>query len=440
MAQEKPKFQPLRSLGVLEKYLVKRSRIGVYQKVAITARYRCRNIKTLRPALFAALAAVISKHPSLSVTSVDVDSGVPYFARLPIIDLDKIITFTEFDELADQHGRFPALDALLAHEHTQAWEYMSLPLWRMHVLQNRGNFSEFILCYFFHHCIGDTKSALVLHQAVETALNDSLEREPVSVVDTPDLPLLPPLEALRGLAERNGSENQEQSLHIWSGAVQHLPVQTKVTSLWLSQEETTGLLQVSKYHGVSLTATLEAMLVAALFTHVPPDYTTIKSDCAVSLRQWLPNPINADSMGVFVDTFFMTHERAPFTWEEARRIKNRIDQVMQEKGGDGLLEKLSRIADFESWMKGKMGRRRTTSLELSNVGHLGPSQADKDYQIESLLFSQSAGASSGAIKVSAVSGRDGRLTLGFSWQEGVVENQVVQDVVREFHRILDDQI
>lgn len=46
-----------------------------------------------------------------------------------------------------------------------------------------------------------------------------------------------------------------------------------------------------------------------------------------------------------------------------------------------------------------------------------------------MLFSQSASACSGAIKVSGVTGRDERLALGFSWQEGVVDDGTVERLV-----------
>jgi hypothetical protein len=48
-----------------------------------------------------------------------------------------------------------------------------------------------------------------------------------------------------------------------------------------------------------------------------------------------------------------------------------------------------------------------------------------------MLFSQSASACSAAIKVSAVTGPDGRLDLGFTWQEGVIDSDMVERI-KEF--------
>ena len=87
-----------------------------------------------------------------------------------------------------------------------------------------------------------------------------------------------------------------------------------------------------------------------------------------------------------------------------------------------------------------MGQPRHSALELSNVGRLTPSGRSKDCEIESVLFSQSAGACSAAIKTSAATGRDGRLTLGFSYQEDVVEKGLVERMIEGFESILREEL
>jgi hypothetical protein len=130
------------------------------------------------------------------------------------------------------------------------------------------------------------------------------------------------------------------------------------------------------------------------------------------------------------------YHRGPFTWDECHRIKIAIERVSQQKRGD---EFCRLIPDFQSWFEKKeKGQARPTALELSNVGKLAPSNQPKDYELWSLLFSQSAGVCSGAIKASAATGRDGRLTLGFSYQEGVVEDRMVVGVIQGFESSLQE--
>ncbi|KAI1625348.1 alcohol acetyltransferase [Exophiala viscosa] len=441
MSKEKPDLPLLRPMGVLERYMVARSQLGVYQKVAVTARYQCHDTKALKSRLYAALAVVVSRHPVLSAAAVDVDSKIPCFARLPYIDLDQVVSFNEIETVDDVDGKFPTLDRFLEQEHTRQWDFgPALPLWRVHVFQQLGDTSRFILCYFFHHALGDTKSALVFHEAVEAALNAGSDAETASRIPTPtDLPLLPPLDDIpRASASASQAGARENMSGVWTGAVQSLPIQTRLRSLWLSTEQSRRLAQQCKKNGVSVTAALQTMLAAAIFQQIPEGYTTLKTSCPVSLRAWLPSPVSAESIGVFVDTFPEKYHRGPFSWEEAKRAKQTIDKVMHNRCGHGLIENLARIQDVKAEVDENMGQPRRASLEMSNVGKLGPLQPGQGYQIESLLFSQSAGAMSAALKVSIVTGRDGRLSLAFTWQEGVIEDGFGEKVIEEFEKILNE--
>jgi hypothetical protein len=69
-----------------------------------------------------------------------------------------------------------------------------------------------------------------------------------------------------------------------------------------------------------------------------------------------------------------------------------------------------------------------SAFELSNVGPSFTTQRGSNVEIESILFSQSASACSAAIKVSAVTGQNGRSALGFAWQEGVVETEIIKNI------------
>ncbi len=434
-----------------------RSQLGVYYKVAVTARYdykgsACR--EDLRSALFAALATVIAQHPVLSVIPVDVDTpAAPHFVRLPLIDLGQVVTFTETDDEPDDDGRFPALDRFLEREHSQPFQYTTplSPFWRLHVFRHSLR-PQFTACFSFHHCLCDTKSALVFHEALERALNEGKGEPNVAavsfVINPPNVPLLPPIdEFIKDRLSRARSakeEVREQPANQWSGAVQSLPVRTRNISLWLSTDQSKRLATSSKQHGVSVTATLQAMLAAGVFRQLPPSYTVLESSCAISLRGWLPPPITADVMGVFVESFSDTFHRGDkFSWDDARRAKATIDQVVRQRRGT-TIDELARVdpADLKSSQLNKMGRPRLVAWELSNVGRLlAPEDTlNKAYQIQSLLFSQSAGAASGAIKVSAVTGRDQRLNIVFTWQEGVVEDDMVAGVVKDFESILENEL
>lgn len=116
------------------------------------------------------------------------------------------------------------------------------------------------------------------------------------------------------------------------------------------------------------------------------------------------------------------------------------------EGVAGMVGALMRVPDVEGWLLGGIGGRRAAAFELSNVGVLaaapggaveGGAEGDGLCAIERVVFSQSASATAGAVKVSAVTGRDGVLVLGFSWQVGVVEDGVVEGVMEKFGELAD---
>jgi hypothetical protein len=418
-----------------------RSNLGIYNNVALTVRYRCKHPHNLEARLFNALATVIPKHPILSALPVCTETTSPYFVRLPFIDLNQVVNFFNARESVNinEHGRSPGLDRFLMEQHNQPFKHTNplSPFWRLYVLYQASDPSHFILSFIFHHCLGDTKSALIFHTELEAALATSSGDEPANTVLSSDIPLAPPLDDyLDRVSPGAGASPQEPAAETWSGASQFFPARTRFSSHVLSVPTSKNLVAVSKGKQVSLTSTLQTILAAALFRLLPQEYAMIQVDCAISLRPWLAPSVLADSIGCLVDNFSTRYHWGPFDWDEVRRTKDVIDAVMKKRGGDNLCGKIRQIPDLKSWFEGQMGQQRPSAMELSNIGKFGPSLEFDDFGIEGILFSQSAGACSGAIKVSIATGRDERLSLGFSWQGGVVENDFVDRLIGELDNLL----
>lgn len=79
----------------------------------------------------------------------------------------------------------------------------------------------------------------------------------------------------------------------------------------------------------------------------------------------------------------------------------------------------------------KIGQARDSAFEVSNLGVFDALKTDGGWDVGKIVFSRSAFASGSAIAVSVVSGSDGALSLGFTWQEGVVEEEVVDRLINE---------
>lgn len=417
-----------------------RSDLGIYNNVAVTALYRYTYNEELKPALFHAVASAIDQHPVLSAVPMATDTTSPYFVSLSKINLEDVLVFIQMDSaFMEDTGQSFQLPQFLEEQHNTPFRYTTplTPFWRLHVIEEAGNRTHFTLSFIFHHCIADTKSAMVFHEAIEAALAHPVAGKASTHVVTSHRVLLPPLdELLPGRNEEFTPGRTDEPATAWTGGLQLVPAVTHFTSLRLSRTDTTQLQVAAKRNSVTVTAALQAMLVAATFAQLPQNYTTLLVDCAISVRPWLPDPITATSMGCFVDNFSESYRRGPFSWVEAQRTRKKIDEVVHMRHGDNLCAKVGTIPDLKLWFGQKMGKPRRSALEISNIGILKPTTLARGCHIEGVLFSQAAGACSGAIKISAVTGRDGRLSLGFSWQNGVVEDNMVRGIVESFHAIL----
>ncbi|PLB47909.1 hypothetical protein P170DRAFT_476562 [Aspergillus steynii IBT 23096] len=426
----------LRPLGPIEQYSAFRSHLGIYLNVCVTAIYQREDGRPLKPVLYRALAAMIEKHPILSAVPVDIPTK-PRFARLSHIDLDQVVTSREVQGCAEDKA---ILEQMLQDQHNLQFLYRpGVPFWRICVLEDPSDRARFVLCFCFHHALADTKSALVFHEDLEHELSAAGEGAFTTLVAASQAPLLPNIEAIHELPiSPQYLASQKVSSHPpekWSGAPQCLPVRTRVSSMWLASATLADLKKQCRDQKTTITALMMSLIARSFFDVLPAEYTRIQGDAAMSLRSILPLPITSRSMGCYIATFDEQYARnSESVWQEARRTKETIDRAVRGQGADMPLGYLGHVPDMAQWFLDKIGKPRAAGFELSNVGFLESDRAQSGYRIQSLLFSQCAGACSPAVKVSAATGRDGRMGLAFSWQEGVVADTTVLEVMQRLER------
>jgi hypothetical protein len=216
-----------------------RGNLSIYNNVAVTAWYKRNCPRSLKAAVFSALATIIQQRANLSAIPVDTKIFSPYFDRLKLIELNQTVTSTEIDGFCRGCEKFHALDGFLQKEHNRPFRNTK-PLshfWRLHVLEEVGDESYFMLAFFIDHCIANTKSVLVFHEALEDALNKPSETEPKHMVNTSTMELLPFLDDFLGTeTAMSPSIYREQPPNMWTGAVQFIPARTKSCSRWLASK------------------------------------------------------------------------------------------------------------------------------------------------------------------------------------------------------------
>lgn len=435
----------------MEKYSTIRSHLGIYLNVCLTAKYRRshqRNASSLRPDLYAALASVVSRHPALALVPIDMHTNEPRFHRLSHIDLDRAVTFRPCDD-----GEVE-LDALLTTQHNLPFQEdeqeTKLPFWRLIVVESTSDRTCFHVIFCFHHAIGDTKSAVVFHQDLENALCTGRESNSLAptMIPTSTAPLPPTLESVFPLPVPSPAKLQNflkpaaPPADSWSGMEQFWPAQTRFVSRIFSPETTAGLRRVCQREQTSITAALMSLAATTLFRILPPEHTVLQGDCAISLRRYLDDAIIGDShMGCWVGTCSHVYQRGESSlWVGGRDTKDTIQAAIARGVEDMPVACLAFVPDMLAWFRDKIGKKRWAAFELSNVGTVGRTATRKDpsadYEMETLLFSQSASACAGVIKISVATGRDGRLTLGFTWQLHAVESSMATRFVHLFTQSL----
>jgi hypothetical protein len=237
--------------------------------------------------------------------------------------------------------------------------------------------------------------------------------------------------------------------NLWTGATISLPCTTHFRTLTLSPSTTSLLIAACRAHNVTLTAALSALLATSIFDLLPPTYTTISTIIPANIRHLLPS-ITPSEFGVFIDAFTHTFSRPlhpEMFWDVARQAKEAITAYVERQPKTLNISRLSSIPSIPEMFLSQLGAPRTSTFDVSNLGvmsrdikapsQVGPADTEdvgRNWGVGRAVFSRSAFAHGGAFSTGVVTGGDGCLVLGFAWQEGVVEQELIERVIGSVER------
>ncbi|RAH53079.1 hypothetical protein BO85DRAFT_430258 [Aspergillus piperis CBS 112811] len=459
-------FEWLRPAGSLEKYFVARNQLGLYSIVAVSATYILPDTFTLplESYVYKACETLISEHPSLSAIPVQGTDDTTWFMRLPEIDLRQTVSiqrrirdFPEEDEPDNE------LCEMLQIQQRTGF-VAPLPYWRLVVLTDldESNEQRFTAVYVFSHAIGDGISGKAFHETFLEALHDvgaSLARgeAPEQVIPSPKVPLLPNLEGLHpcssnftflfhGLFRAKIWPYNDPSL--WTGPKVFVPIKTRIRQIIFPATISAAFRKNCRERKTTITSALHAAVAHALFNCLPNNYTKLQATGAMSARRWLNKGggITDRSMGNWVmdykERFFRDqmnqYPPGAFPWNEARKSRETTEQILGQEGKNTSVALLKYAGNIHDVLQGKIGKDRSASYKVSNLGILISGRRDPSRpQITRVMFSQPLDVLGGALAVSLVSGEDGALVLGMTWQEGIENTEffeaVIDTVVKDVH-------
>lgn len=372
--------------------------------------------------------------------------------RLPEIDLDQPISFQERrHEVSEaEPEEDPGLEALLRTQHNTGFT-PPYPFWRLCILTEASNERRFTAAFVYHHAIGDGLSGKSFHRAFLRALHAAAPLTPGEakrVIPSPKIPLLPNLEEVHPLplsipyllnVAFRVKVWSPKDPGLWTGSEIQTPLETQMRFLALPKATTLSLRKVCHEKGTTITALLQTIVARSMFHHLPTNYTSLKCLGVISTRRWLPEPITDDSIGVWVEDFPEYYKReaintANFPWAEAQRSRKNIEAALAKEGKNSSPNLLRWVNDYhQEIFLSQIGKARMVSYEVSNIGVEGIGQQRDPTKpvLGRMVFSQSATVVGSAVNVSVVTGGDGCLAITLSWQTGVVDNELMESVIRQ---------
>jgi hypothetical protein len=466
-------LEKLRPCGRLETYSTARHHLGYYNNVALTATYANPGwINSLPACIYSALKKVIEEHPKLSAIPRDEEKSYPdvYFARLPEIDLRSCVEFQERTKAVPQDGEVDEeLDEVLHEQHSYNFkrDAGTKPFWRLVILTSPSDERTFTATWTFHHALSDGGSALLFHETFLAGLN-SLDTTPNDepIVQSLSMPLPPPFEDLHPMTISWSyffstlakiilpSYFNKRPSKLWTGNTVPSeipqPPLFNFRTLIFSAATTKRLAQISRKHDVSLTCTLEALLAASLFTHLPASkFDKVKFSNPMAMRRFLRD-VPTDQMTNALTQFEHIHQRPTptpdtnksaspvlqnFSWSDAHAVRSTIACEIAKEGADNPIALLKYVSNMHDFFKSTLGKPRQASMELSNIGMYknkvtGEDEGEEEkWKIGRVTFSQCPNPTGAAICASVVTGGDVELSVNFCWFEGSVEGGFVQLVI-----------
>lgn len=449
-----------------EKFSTVSHSLGFYRGVANTARYRTDTEPQLLGSIIeTAVARVVLKHPALCCTIINEDRRDSAFVRLESIDLSSCIRYhlpkpsqTEDDAIAEA----------LSFQHGQTWSNIDFqPPWKIIVVPTKKwpdtKGTGFDIIFAYHHALADGLSGVAFHRSLLEALNNPSDTTPLTnhVIQVPEsLTLAVPLETAIDfkigwiffmktiLSTVQPKWLFPGSPSSWTGAMpsmEHLEnYKTNVRLLQISSDIVSRVLSACKAEKATLTGLLHGLILMSLVKRVP-SASTFTTATPYSLRH-LTGMSPTDEMGNHVGSLKLQQpidvisdlrsvkdptEVMKQIWTMARDFRASMSAELASLPNDNLIGMIPYISDMHKMFISMVGRPRSTTYEISNVGCLRVQGEPGRWRMERDIFSQSGSVTGAAIYFNVASMADGPLTIATTWLEGVVDNVLVEDVVKD---------
>jgi hypothetical protein len=391
----------------------------------------------------------LKEHPQLSVTVKNSETEKPYYTPCSIIDLEKHIDILPVaKETSDLEAIEKATPSILdgrLPKNSPPWKIIVLPL----MLANDERPSMCFIAFAFSHALGDGISGLAFHKSFFAGLRnhenangdeaadgampkpfDTAKNMPISwsYLLAPALGAYLPKAVAKALGFRAAVSTVTSTTWVGNDAIfLDADYRSGARLFALDTATVSRLVQECRKHDTKLTSLFHQVIVYALSNSLPEGSAVdnFASQTAINMRHHVKT--SNDEMGLYVTGYFDVHPRTKDTskiWESANEMNKKLHEC-SNTFLDQSVGLLRYVPSMRSWIAGKIGARRDSSYEVSNLlafepGVEGQNQEGKGWSLENMVFAQPANVTGSPLDFNFVARKGQDLVCSITWQIGAL--------------------
>ncbi|KAF4445737.1 hypothetical protein F53441_10556 [Fusarium austroafricanum] len=468
------KSEFLRYASPNEMRTIAREDVGYYHAVIIGAVYNFTeeaNIKS-PSTYFQALRRCIEEHPFFCVTVGDKNTDKAYYERVSSINVEDHISIVE--DAAAETNSLEAVGKSMRPELDRPF-VAGIPPWRIVVLPLGPEQCHIAFC--FSHTIGDGIAGVAFHKTFLAGLRETTKTIPSSTITPPAKPLPEPFDTKERLpiswsfllapfvaeyvpyflVQLFGL--RVSAHHVNEGTWTAAPIffnpeaHNKLKIRQIGAAQVNKVIQLARSHNAKLTGVMHQLIARALSKAVKDDnVTNFVSQTAVNMRRSIG--MSNDVASNTVSGGYTIHPRSAATgplteqeWASAAEATKEF-AMTSTKLEDNAIGLLRYAPSIRKWTLGKIGKKRDSSYEFSNVGVFDGSPADENenenqnqVKVTKLTFAQPGHVGGCPISFNVASVKGGDLVYTVTWQPGALglgddaaEEKIVEEICDDVQR------
>jgi hypothetical protein len=437
---QKAPHKPLRTreLGVIEASSAFRHDMNIYLSVAFGATIAsCSGASLSHGLVFTALRVLANRHAALSTVLVHDEVMDTYRLKvLSEINLNENVAFK-------RHESLESLETDICRQVSSQFEQINeIPPWRLW-LTTVGEITR--VNFFFHHSVFDGTSAKLFLVEFNHELNKVTVIDDNPVVQVPaQLELIPSIETLLGLdldlKTKPKLYDSKNDVNVWSGnpVLQNegLPVLTQ--SLYLVISNVKPLVTHCKKNNTSITALLLVLALDSLnktLIRRGAHYEVLRGTIPRNLRPLVGKDTEYGDFVSSIEFDFKKNDKRDLI-ELAQEAKRVILDSVNRGAEDSIAEFTGRAGDQRYKYEQRPGNKRAATMEVSTILVKDTNASNDDWALTDFRFLQGTSAEGAPLTCSAISQQNGGLAFSFSWSTEIIDNEIVEDMHREFGKTL----